>query len=67
MIKLIRDRLSVDDLPIKKRIQRVIDISKDFGEDISWRQAKEFVNNQMKEEIWVNDIYQVNVLTDWVF
>tara|TARA_R100001440_G_scaffold66995_1_gene88185 strand:+ start:83 stop:595 length:513 start_codon:yes stop_codon:yes gene_type:complete len=47
---------------IKERIQRNIDMAKEIGVDLTWKQSKEMQRELDKQEIWVNDIYQVNIL-----
>ena len=62
MEKFIQTKLSVWKLPIKKQIQHYIDICKSVGQVISRNQAKQMVNECRKQEIWINEKYQVNVL-----
>ena len=62
MQKFIQTKLSVWKLPIKKQIQHYIDICKSVGQVISRNQAKQMVNECRKQEIWINEKYQVNVL-----
>ena len=62
MEKFIQTKLSVWKLPIKKQIQHYIDICKSVGQVISRNQAKQMVNECRKQEIWINEKYQVNIL-----
>lgn len=62
MEKFIQTKLSVWKLPIKKQIQHHIDICKSVGQVISRNQAKKMVNESRKQEIWINEKYQVNIL-----
>ena len=62
MEKFIQTKLSVWKFPIKKQIQHYIDICKSVGQVISRNQAKQMVNECRKQEIWINEKYQVNVL-----
>tara|TARA_R100000734_G_C3238806_1_gene44195 strand:+ start:52 stop:564 length:513 start_codon:yes stop_codon:yes gene_type:complete len=47
---------------IKERIQFNIDKAKELGVTLTWNQSKEMQRELDKQEIWVNDIYQVNIL-----
>ena len=60
MNKFIRTKLYVGS--IKNRLQKNIEIAKELGEKLTWKQSKELQKELDKQEIWVNDIYQVNVL-----
>ena len=47
---------------IKDRLQKNIEMAKELGETLTWKQSKELLKELDKQEIWVNNIYQVNVL-----
>ena len=49
-------------MPIKERIQKNINLAKQLGKTLTWKQSKDMLNEMGKQEIWVNDIYQVNIL-----
>jgi len=62
MEKFIRTKLATWQLPIKMQIQHYIDIAKESGHNLPREEAKKMVNESKKQEIWINDKYQVNIL-----
>lgn len=62
MEKFIQTKLAVWQLPVKMQIQHYIDIAKESGHKLPRKVAKKMVNESKKQEIWINDKYQVNVL-----
>ena len=62
MEKFIQTELSTWKLPIKKQIEHYINIVHNMGHKLSWNKAKEMVRESKKQEIWINDKYQVNIL-----
>jgi|TARA_R110000744_G_C19010710_1_gene522974 hypothetical protein len=56
------ERTKIYPLPIKERIQHNINVGKKLGQKLTWEQSKKLLTEIDKQEIWVNDIYQVNVL-----
>jgi hypothetical protein len=46
---------------VRERIQHIQALGKSVGVDITWNQAKEEYRSMEKQEIWLNDVYQVNV------
>ena len=60
MDKFVRaDKTNLDDLKFKDQIKLIQQMGKDNGVDISRSKAKEFLNNERKAKIYVNDTYQV--------
>ena len=57
-----RTKLATWQLPIKMQIQHYIDIAKESGHNLPKQEAKKMVNESKKQEIWINDKYQVNIL-----
>ena len=55
-------KLATWQLPIKMQIQHYIDIAKESGHNLPRQEAKKMVNESKKQEIWINDKYQVNIL-----
>ena len=64
MNKFTRGKIAYQELNIKykDRIQNYINAGKKVNVKVTWEEAKEMVRKIDKEEIWVNDIYQVNIL-----
>ena len=62
MEKFMRTKLATWQLPIKMQIQHYIDIAKENGHNLPRQEAKKMVNESKKQEIWINDKYQVNIL-----
>jgi len=62
MEKFERTQLTSWQLPIKKQIQYYIDVAKESGKKLPRFIAKQMVNESKKQEIWINDKYQVNLL-----
>ena len=46
-------------IPMKKRISDMVQFSKDKGFPITRAQAKQLIRNEMKAQVWVNDVYTV--------
>mgnify|MGYP006407829095 CR=1 FL=1 len=53
------DKTNWDNLKFKDQIKLIQQMGKDSGVDISRSKAKEFLNNERKAKIYVNDTYQV--------
>tara|TARA_R100000742_G_C4278146_1_gene100661 strand:+ start:625 stop:1137 length:513 start_codon:yes stop_codon:yes gene_type:complete len=62
MEKFTRTKLTTWQLPIKMQIQHYIDIAKENGHKLPREIAKKMLNESKKQEIWINDKYQVNIL-----
>ena len=62
MDKFRRTKLDRQGLSFKESIQKNIDLAKELGRTITWKQAKSMEREARLQEIWVNDIYQVNIL-----
>ena len=62
MDKFRRTILDRQGLSFKESIQKNIDMAKELGRTITWKQAKSMEREARLQEIWVNDIYQVNIL-----
>ena len=62
MDKFRRTKLDRQGLSFKESIQKNIDMAKELGRTITWKQAKSMEREARLSEIWVNDIYQVNIL-----
>lgn len=62
MDKFRRTKLDRQGLSFKESIQKNIDMAKELGRTITWKQAKSMEREARLQEIWVNDIYQVNIL-----
>ena len=62
MDKFRRTKIDRQGLSYKQSIQKSYDLAKEIGRTLTWEQAKSIENEARKQEIWVNDIYQVNIL-----
>lgn len=56
------ERTKLLPLPIQEQIQHNIRMGKELGVTVTRAQSKEMLKEVQKQEIWINDIYQVNVL-----
>ena len=61
MDAFVRSKLNYG-MGIQQRIQRNIDLAKELGETLTRKQSKDLIKELDKQEIWVNNIYQVNIL-----
>jgi len=61
MQKFIRTELNNGN-SIKEKINFMMKLSKEIGHKIDRNGAKKLVNEMEQQEIWVNDLYQVNIL-----
>ena len=62
MEKFVRTKVDYNGMSYQDRIQRNIDLAKQLNTKLTWEQAKQMQRESDKQEIWVNDIYQVNIL-----
>ena len=62
MEKFVRTKLDYNGMSYQDRIQKNIDLAKQLNTKLTWEQAKQMQRESDKQEIWVNDIYQVNIL-----
>jgi hypothetical protein len=62
MEKFVRSKLYHNNMSYEERIKHNINLAKEVGTILTWKQSKEMCREIDKQEIWVNDIYQVNVL-----
>jgi len=62
MEKFVRSKLYHNDMSYEERIRHNINLAKEVGTVLTWKQSKEMCREIDKQEIWVNDIYQVNIL-----
>ena len=60
MDKFIRTKLYSGS--IKDRLKKNIEMSKELGKNLTWKESKELLKELDRQEIWVNNLYQVNIL-----